>query len=59
LGKGWIGFNFARGLGIPARVVNDAALQALGSYRGGQMLFLGARHWTWIRIGLGQYFDAA
>jgi hypothetical protein len=41
LGKGWIGFNFARGLGIPARVVNDAALQALGSYRGGQMLFLG------------------
>jgi glucose-6-phosphate isomerase len=41
LGKGWIGFNFARGLGIPVRVVNDAALQALGSYRGGQMLFLG------------------
>jgi hypothetical protein len=47
LGKGWIGFNFARGLGIPVRVVNDAALQALGSYRGGQMLFLG------IGTGLG------
>src|SRR6266436_8078814 len=41
LGKGWIDFNFARALGIPVRVVNDAALQALGSYRGGQMLFLG------------------
>ena len=41
LGKGWIGFNFARALGIPVRLVNDAALQALGSYRGGRMLFLG------------------
>ncbi len=41
LGKGWIGFNFARALGIPVRIVNDAALQALGSYRGGRMLFLG------------------
>src|SRR6266513_2589872 len=41
LAKGWVGFNFARALGIPVRVVNDAALQALGSYRGGRMLFLG------------------
>ena len=41
LGKGWVGFNFARALGIPVRVINDAALQALGSYRGGRMLFLG------------------
>ena len=41
LGKGWVGFNFARALGIPVRVVNDASLQALGSYRGGRMLFLG------------------
>src|SRR5437016_7529847 len=41
LGKGWVGFNFARALGIPVRVVNDAALQALGSYHGGRMLFLG------------------
>src|SRR5881227_3958286 len=41
LGKGWIDFNFARALDIPVRVVNDAALQALGSYRGGRMLFLG------------------
>src|SRR5882724_8376260 len=41
LGKGWVRFNFARALGIPVRVVNDAALQALGSYHGGRMLFLG------------------
>jgi len=41
LGKGWVGFNFTKALGIPVRVVNDAALQALGSYHGGRMLFLG------------------
>jgi hypothetical protein len=42
LGKGWIGFNFSGALGAPVRVINDAAMQALGSYRGGgRMLFLG------------------
>ena len=41
LGKGWAGFNFEKALGKPVRIVNDAALQALGSYRGGRMLFLG------------------
>jgi polyphosphate glucokinase len=41
LGRGWVGFNFRRAFGCPVRVVNDAALQALGSYRGGRMLFLG------------------
>jgi ROK family len=41
LGKGWVGFNFEKALGKPVRTVNDAALQALGSYRGGRMLFLG------------------
>ncbi len=41
LGKGWAGFNFTRALGKPTRVINDAAMQALGSYRGGRMLFLG------------------
>jgi hypothetical protein len=42
LGKGWVRFNFARALGIPVHVVNDAAMQALGSYLGrGRMLFLG------------------
>jgi hypothetical protein len=41
LGKGWIKFDFEKGLGKPVHVVNDAALQALGSYRGKRMLFLG------------------
>ncbi|PYI60744.1 MAG: ROK family protein [Verrucomicrobia bacterium] len=42
LGNGWIGFNFGRALGIPVRLINDAAMQALGSYRArGRMLFLG------------------
>src|SRR6202046_769557 len=41
LGKGWLGFNFAKALGRPTQVVNDALMQALGSYEGGRMLFLG------------------
>lgn len=41
LGKGWVGFDFEAALGHPAKVVNDAAMQALGSYEGGRMLFLG------------------
>ena len=41
LGKGWAGFDFNRALGAPVRLINDAAMQALGSYRGGRMLFLG------------------
>ena len=41
LGKGWVGFNFEKALGKPVRIVNDAALQALGSYHGRRMLFLG------------------
>lgn len=41
LAKGWVGYNFTRSLGKPTRVMNDAAMQALGSYRGGRMLFLG------------------
>ena len=42
LGKGWAGFDFGRAIGKPARVINDAAMQALGSYHGGgRMLFLG------------------
>jgi polyphosphate glucokinase len=41
LGKGWVGFNFAAVFKRPAKVVNDAAMQALGSYRRGKMLFLG------------------
>jgi len=41
LGKGWVDFGFSKSLGKPVRVINDAAMQALGSYRGGRMLFLG------------------
>jgi polyphosphate glucokinase len=41
LGKGWAGFDYAGAFGVPTRVVNDAAMQALGSYEGGTMLFLG------------------
>lgn len=41
LGKGWLGFNFEKAFRKPVRIINDAALQALGSYRGGRMLFLG------------------
>ena len=41
LGGGWVGFNFARAFGHPVQVINDAAMQALGSYKGGRMLFLG------------------
>jgi hypothetical protein len=41
LGKGWIGFDYAKGLGCPVKVFNDAAMQAVGSYDGGPMLFLG------------------
>jgi len=41
LGSGWVGFDFARAFGHPVKLVNDAAMQALGSYRGGKMLFLG------------------
>jgi polyphosphate glucokinase len=41
LGKGWIGFNFEAAFKRPVRVVNDAAMQALGSYKRGKMLFLG------------------
>ena len=41
LGKGWIRFNFEKAFKKPVRIVNDASMQALGSYRGGRMLFLG------------------
>jgi polyphosphate glucokinase len=41
LGDGWIGFDFERAFGRPVKVINDAAMQALGSYEGGRMLFLG------------------
>ena len=41
LGAGWVGCDFAKAFGCPVKVINDAAMQALGSYEGGRMLFLG------------------
>jgi len=41
LGAGWVDFDFAKALGKPVKILNDAAMQALGSYQGGRMLFLG------------------
>jgi len=41
LGKGWLGFNFEGAFQCPVKVINDAAMQGLGSYEGGRMLFLG------------------
>ena len=41
LGAGWVGFDFHKAFGRPVKVINDAAMQAIGSYRGGRMLFLG------------------
>ncbi|HTQ31402.1 MAG TPA: ROK family protein, partial [Opitutaceae bacterium] len=50
LGRGWVGFNFPAAFRRPLKLVNDAAMQALGSYRGGKMLFLG------LGTGLGTCF---
>jgi polyphosphate glucokinase len=50
LGPGWVGFDFRKAFGHPVKVVNDAAMQAIGSYEGGRMLFLG------LGTGLGSAF---
>jgi polyphosphate glucokinase len=41
LGPGWVGFDYQKAFGRPVKIINDAAMQALGSYRGNAMLFLG------------------
>jgi predicted NBD/HSP70 family sugar kinase len=50
LGPGWMGFDFEKAFGRPVKVINDAALQALGSYQGGKFLFVG------LGTGLGATF---
>lgn len=50
LGDGWVGFDFAKAFGMRVKILNDAAMQALGSYQGGRMLFLG------LGTGLGSAF---
>jgi polyphosphate glucokinase len=41
LGDGWVGFDYEGAFGVPTKIVNDAVMQAIGSYEGGRMLFLG------------------
>lgn len=41
LARGWVGFDYQAAFGLPVKLINDAAMQALGSYEGGSMLFLG------------------
>ncbi len=41
LGPGWVGFDFSHSFGAPVKIINDAAMQALGSYKSGKMLFFG------------------
>ena len=41
LGRGWVGFDYRAAFGRPIKIINDAAMQALGGYKGGKMLFLG------------------
>jgi polyphosphate glucokinase len=53
LGKGWVGFDYEKAFGVPVRIVNDAAMQALGGYRGGRMLYLG----TGTGLGSAMIFD--
>jgi polyphosphate glucokinase len=50
LGGRWVGFDFAKAFGKPIRIINDAAMQAMGGYSGGRMLFLG------LGTGLGVAF---
>ncbi|HSB60489.1 MAG TPA: ROK family protein, partial [Vicinamibacteria bacterium] len=52
LGAGWVRFDYAKAFGKPTKVINDAAMQALGGYQGGRMLFLG------LGTGLGSAFVA-
>lgn len=52
LGAGWIRFDYRKAFGKPVKVINDAAMQALGGYQGGRMLFLG------LGTGLGSAFVA-
>lgn len=52
LGDGWVGFDFEKAFAVPVRIANDAAMQALGAYDGGRMLFLG------MGTGVGSAFVA-
>ena len=53
LGRGWVGFDFKKAFGRPVHVINDAAMQALGSYEGKRMLFIGLG--TGLGVGGGVF----
>src|ERR1019366_2437020 len=50
LGKGWVGFDYAKGLGCPVKVINDAAMQAVGSYEGGRIHHAPLRYYVWLPL---------
>jgi predicted NBD/HSP70 family sugar kinase len=50
LGDGWVAFDYAAAFGVPTRIMNDACMQALGSYEGGRMLYIG------LGTGIGSVF---
>ena len=54
LGKGWVGFDFEAAFKRPVKVVNDAAMQALGSYKRRQDAVSGPRDRSWVRNGRGR-----
>ena len=54
LGSGWMGFDFKTAFGRPTKILNDAAMQALGSYKKGKMLFLGSGNRTWLDTDRGR-----
>ena len=55
LGRGWMGYDFEAAFKCPVKVVNDAAMQALGSYQGGKMLCLGLGDRAWFRHDRGRH----
>lgn len=58
LGRGWLGFDFEAAFRHPVRLINDAAMQALGSYQGGKLLFLGLGTGLGAAVVMGASFEA-
>ena len=54
LGRGWVGFDFRKAFGRPVKIMNDAAMQALGNCKGGRFTVPGFGHWTRIRHDRGR-----
>jgi polyphosphate glucokinase len=58
LGHGWLGFDFEAAFRLPVKIINDAAMQALGSYRGGKMLFVGLGTGVGAAVVMDASFEA-